>query len=622
MKRILQFLGVFLLVWPDASAQGPDRAIPADSLFKQAGNLMDREKFPEAIAVLSDLTGLNSWMENPANARKTYNNLGYSYYLSQDYPASAQNYERAVLLAQELSDTTKWITSQISLAMAYRQLGLYGRCLEANQEALQLARKAGDWESEANILNAMGITYQNLADWDKAIDFHREGLLRSYQYGDTLMASYLMGNIAISQAGKGRIDSSLFYNLHSLRVKETLLLDSTAYVKNYQNIGDSYLDLDSLQLAGKYLGKAEELYLALEDKKGLVGCYTSLARLFLAKSLLPEAERYLLKAEDLLQSVTVKNLQIEYLAQKVDLLEGKGDFPAALTAFKELTSLREEVFQSEQLEVQRVESTYALREKELVTQQLEQDAALARVQSRKQVQLLVFLGIGLLAAILITLFFSRLNRRLAESNQHIQMQKLEIKHTTYNLLMRIQSLLRMTAKTIPDPASKEKLQQIESAVLSAASLQQFTYGVEKEEEVSLGEYMEELINRLKEAFDTSGFGHVIYEVKVKEDAFLPVNTLLNCGMIVGEIVTNAIKYAFTNVSEPRISVSLAYEGPFLLLQIGDNGVGIDDTGSPKGIGMDLIGKLAKSIRADLTVRSEGGTWYTLKIKRNRTFSSA
>ncbi|EON76771.1 sensory transduction histidine kinase [Lunatimonas lonarensis] len=621
MKRILQFLGVVLLALPDAPAQQPGRAIPADTLFKQAGDLMDRENFPEAIAVLSDLTGRISWMEHSANARKTYNNLGYSYYLSQNYPESAQNYERAVFLAQELRDTTKWITSQISLAMAYRQLGLYGRCLEANQEALQLARQTGDWESEANILNAMGITYQNLADWDKAIDFHREGLNRSYQHGDTLMASYLMSNIAISQAGKGKIDSSLIYNLQSLRIKQTLMLDSTAYVKNYQNIGDSYLDLDSLQLASDYLAKAEELYSALEDKKGLVGCYSSLARLYLARSLPSEAEKYLLQAEALLQSVTVKNLQIEYLTQKVDLLERKGDFPAALTAFKELTSLREEVFQSEQLEVQRVESAYALREKELVAQRLAQDAALVRAQSRKHVQLLVFLGVSLLAAILITLFFSRLNRRLAESNQHIQMQKLELKHTTYNLLMRIQSLLRMTAKSIPDPASKEKLQQIESAVLSAASLQQFTYGVEKEDEVSLGEYLEELINRLKEAFDTSGFAHVNYEVRIKEDAFFPVNTLLNCGMIVAEIVTNAIKYAFTNVPEPRISVSLAYEGPFLLLQIGDNGVGMDRNVMAKGIGIDLIGKLARSIKADLAVNSEGGTWYTLKIRRNRFVSS-
>lgn len=574
---------------------------------------MDKEDYEEAIEALMVLKSQPNWMENLSNARKTFNNLGYCYFLLQKYPESAENYEHASLLAKELQDTTKWVTSQMSLAMAYREMGFYAKSILVNQEALRLSKIRNDWENEGSILNAMGIMYQNLREWDKAIELHREALGLFTAHADSLMVSYLMTNVAISQEAKGFLDSSLYYNLRSLQIKELLQLEQTDLVSNLNNIGEDYLIMDSLEFAAQYLTLANELYRKKGDKNGLIGNYNNLAKLSLKKSLFDEADVYLKESLKLIQETQVKHLYLDYISLRTALLEGQKRYFEALKSYKELAALREEIFQSEQLDVQRVETSYALREKDLEAQNLAQEAALARAESKKNTQLMLFLLAGLIAATVVAFFYIRLNRRLAESYKLIQLQKLDLKHATYNTLTRIQSMLRITSSSITDRASKEKLHQIESAVLSAASLQQFTYDIENEEAVSLGEFLEQLVSRLKDVFSSSGHSGISYTVEIQEDAILPVKTLLNCGMMVGEIVTNAVKYAFKEVEEPKIHVSLARSGSHLLLQVGDNGVGIDAKKSREGVGTDLVRKLAKYIKAQLTVKNEGGTLYTIRL---------
>lgn len=236
--------------------------------------------------------------------------------------------------------------------------------------------------------------------------------------------------------------------------------------------------------------------------------------------------------------------------------------------------MQEEIFQSDQLDVQWVEPAYALCEKDLEAQNLAQEIALAKAALRTNAQLMLFLPAGIVAASLFAFFFIRLNRKLAESYQLIQLQKLDLKHATYNTLNRIQSMLRVTSYGMPDTATREKLYQMESAIRSAASLQQFTYGIEHKDEGSLGQFTKERVGRLKEAFSSSAHTDISYLVEIRDDAVLQATTLLNCIMMAGLKVKKAVKYVFLHQPEPKISVCLSVLGSYLLPQVGDNGIGM------------------------------------------------
>lgn len=614
--RIIQFLLLPMLIGYQSILLIQGAKVPhhPDSLYLLAGDYLDENKFEQAIQLLYLLEKDPVWVEDLSNLRKTYNNIGFSYYKIQKYDSSVFFYEKSNELAIALQDTTRIIASFNSLAVGYSYMGLYSLSLEKAQSALTLAQFKKDDKMTAQIHNTMALIYFDVGNITEAISNHQTSLAISVSLGNSTMVAYAYHNIARCHQRLGKYDSSLFYNKKALDLKQKLSGDNNSVVTTLNNIGLDFLKLDSLSLAEKYLAESNFIYKELNDQRGLVISYNNLSDLAIRRKQFHTAHAYLDSGALILAQINAKELLADHLELQVALMEKTGRHADALAYHKQLSTLKEKIFQEEKLNVQQVESSYLLREKELERANASQEAELAKAASKRNAQFIVFLLIGLLVAGMVAVVFVRLNRRLKESNRIIQAQKLDLKHSTYNTLMRIQALLRLTTDSMEDAASKEKLQQVEAAIISAASLQQFTYNVENEDEVSLGQFLEELVERLKDAFSSSGHAGISYSVEVQEDSVLPVKTVLNCGLIVGEIVTNAVKYAFEDIPEPKINLSLARSGPHLLLQVGDNGVGIAAEQKGGGIGKGLVFKLAKYIKADLTVQNEGGTQYTIRLK--------
>lgn len=616
-NRLFPFLLFVFVVFFSNSlfSQIKDNLNHPDSLYDHARNLMEENRFEEAIAQYSKLANTTTWMKDLSNARKTYNNLGFSYYKLQKYDSSGYYYVKSNHMAILLQDTTRTIISYNSIAMAYRNLGLYAKSLENSHLALDLAELIGDEGSMADIYNTMALMYSNLGEYDKAITHTKKSLAKSTSLGDSVGMAYSLNNIGISYQKLGQFDSSLNYNFNALRLKHLLSTDPHSYVANLTNIGIDYLKLDSLVLAEQYLNEAHQIYRVKDDKRGLAISFNNLSELAIKKNQWSKAQSFLDSGQVLLQQVRLKELLTKHLELQVTLMEKTGRFAEALVYQKELSTLKEEIFQTEKLNVQKVESSYLVREKELERENATKEAALAKEEASRNAQLMVFLLAGLVIAVLVAILFVRLNQQLKDSNLIIQTQKLDLKHSTYNTLMRIQALLRITSGSMSDKHSKEKLMQAEAAIISAASLQQFTYGIENEGEVALGKFLEELVTRLKETFNISENPQISYQVEIIDDVILPMPIVLNCGLIVSEIVSNAIKYAFSPDSgNPYINVKLSKSGQNILLQVGDNGIGFSKDGKDKGIGTRMISRLARFIKAELSVLNENGTTYLLKLK--------
>lgn len=336
--------------------------------------------------------------------------------------------------------------------------------------ALTLAQRVHDWRNIIDIMNSMGLIYYNLKQLDKSLASHRDALAVSISKGDSLSIAYMYNNVAMSHFELGRYDSSLYYNLKALFLKESLGLPRADQVANLNNIGEDYLELDSLELAEKYLSEANQLYMEGRNGRGQIICSTNLAKLAIKTNDYATAQSYLDIISQLFESVYVKDLYLDYVELKTELLEKQGRSNEALASHKELAALKEEVFQEELLEVQKVESAFLLREKELEAENHVQEAELARAGSRRNAQLTFFSVLALIMAVAATVIFFRLNRRLKESNRIIQLQKLDLKHSTHNAMMQAQALLRRTSESVPDRASKEKLWDAETLLISAAAL--------------------------------------------------------------------------------------------------------------------------------------------------------
>ncbi|GAA0878125.1 hypothetical protein GCM10009119_10930 [Algoriphagus jejuensis] len=607
---LLASLLVFGTTSPASSQSDP---IP-DSLYKQASRYLDQGDYQKAIINLKSLEQNSAWSEEAVNLRKTYNNLGFAYYKLDQFDSSLFFYKKTYEYAIALKDTAKIISAFNSIAMGYNELGQYGLALDSYQKAREIAMGWGDPDIFAQILTNLGLVYQNLERKEEALAYHHRSLAVAREAKDSVSITIAFNNIAISYKALGALDSSLHYNLKSLELKRQMGNKPKAVVSTLNNIGTSYLAMGNYPEAEKYFLESNALHRLVKDIPGLLASYNNLGDLALRRNQLERSQVYLDSGAFLFPQVSDLVFKRDNLELRLAVLERKKDYESALPVYRDLTAINERIFQVEKLNVQEVEASYQIREETLQRETAEQKAGLAEAETKAAKQLLLLLGVTVLLSLMFGVQLFRLNKKLKTKNAIIQDQKRDNEHRIYNFLGRLQSLLRMASETVTDQVSKEILQNSEAAIISAAALQEhLTYSEIENEEMLVGKYLEGLTLRLREMFQLTG-SPVKLQIIVKEDASLPVQTALNLGLMISEIITNSMKYAFpAEIPDPMVAISVRKSENILTIQVGDNGVGISEF-QKKGMGTVLIQRLAKYIKAELSVDSGAGTQYSIALK--------
>jgi two-component sensor histidine kinase len=117
-------------------------------------------------------------------------------------------------------------------------------------------------------------------------------------------------------------------------------------------------------------------------------------------------------------------------------------------------------------------------------------------------------------------------------------------------------------------------------------------------------------------FHSFGHGGVTYHVDVDEIR-LPIDTAIPCGLIINELITNALKHAFPDGRLGRITVALHQQGPDrLLLEVQDDGIGLPEDLRPaeaKSLGLHLVSILTRQLNGDLEIRRENGTLFRVRF---------
>lgn len=607
----LAFLSFLLLPYVQLNEQ----EFSAETLYKQASEYLDNAEYVQAIANLKKIGNDVHWVQSEENLRKTFNNLGFAYFYLNEFDSSIFYYQKAHDYAVVLKDTVRMISSLNSIALNYQQSSRLARAIDFSRRALSLSESQFNNVMTARILSNIGTLYDKLDESEQALDYNKRSFFLSLQENDSINMAVALHKIAISFKMLGQLDSSLFYNFKSLELKRELGNSPGFIVSTLNNIGTTNMAAERYSDAKSYLLESNQLYRQIKDTTGLLTSFNNLAELAIKLNQFDLAQAYLDSASFFLDTVKELTLKKNFLSLRVKVAEMRGELIQALDAYREFSNINDSIFKFEKLNVERLESGFVIKQKEMEAIAFKQEAELEKLKAKKGNQLAFFLSLMLLIALIVSIVYIRFNRKLKESYQIIQTQKLELKHSTYNTLMRIQALIRLLSDSMTDDASKEKLMKAEAAIISAASLQQFTYGIEDEGNVDLGKFLVELVDRLKVSLDVSQVDNVIYEVNIASDAMLPVKTVLNCGLIVSEIISNAIKHAFPGeIENPQISVELSSSGSSLYLKVADNGIGLHHAHIQDGVGTNMIAKLTKYIKAEMTVQNHIGTTYILKFK--------
>lgn len=200
--------------------------------------------------------------------------------------------------------------------------------------------------------------------------------------------------------------------------------------------------------------------------------------------------------------------------------------------------------------------------------------------------------------------YEEVTRSLKEKEMLLQ----EVHHRVKNNLQVISSLIKLQSRYTNEERMLEILKDTGSRIQSMAIVHTKIYNSKDYEFINFAEYTKNLIENFQ-----SNYGFKLRNVRFMnniDSVKLNIDTAIPCGLILNELLSNAVKYAFKENTDGIIDINLINkEGRKFLLTVKDNGVGTDNTDkiiNSDSLGMQLVKLLTKQLNGDYEIRSEPG----------------
>jgi len=189
----------------------------------------------------------------------------------------------------------------------------------------------------------------------------------------------------------------------------------------------------------------------------------------------------------------------------------------------------------------------------------------------------------------------------------------EIHHRVKNNLQTVSSLLDLQAESITEPKSLEAFRSSQSRIKSMALIHERLYKSENLSQIKACEYIKNLVEYLEGTYHSpSREIEITTEIK---DYYLSLDAAISCGLIINELVSNSMKYAFPQNHFGKIKVSLQSDNEYnLVLTIKDNGIGMPlnfKTLNPQSLGLELVKLMVKQLNGTMAIDGTSGTKITI-----------
>lgn len=191
----------------------------------------------------------------------------------------------------------------------------------------------------------------------------------------------------------------------------------------------------------------------------------------------------------------------------------------------------------------------------------------------------------------------------------------EVNHRVKNSLQLVTSLLQLQASKATSPELKQNLLEARSRIAVVASLHQRLYMTGQHDHVSLATYLHDMATETISALD--GDTRLALRFTCPPDLTLPLDRAVPLALVMSELLTNAIKYAFDEDVPGTIDLTTTQEAGMITITLDDDGCGLPpafDPAQSNGIGMRIVTALTRQLHGTLTIAAlDRGTRFTLSF---------
>lgn len=211
------------------------------------------------------------------------------------------------------------------------------------------------------------------------------------------------------------------------------------------------------------------------------------------------------------------------------------------------------------------------------------------------------------------------NEKIQQSLAEKEILLKEVHHRVKNNLQVISSILNLQSSYVKDQNTLNLLRESQNRIKSMAFIHESLYQTKDFSNINFSEYVVNLSQNLLHTYSDSKF-----EIKLNLDIqikFLILDLAIPTGLIINELVTNAIKYAFNNeTNENSISIAMINEDENIKLIVEDNGVGLPSSinfRDTESLGLQLVVTLVDQINGKIELDNTKGAKYSIVFKHNQ-----
>ncbi|MBP0903925.1 tetratricopeptide repeat protein [Mariniflexile gromovii] len=497
-------------------------------------------------------------------------------------------------------------TTLFKLSWVDKKKGDLEQALQKDLSALKIMETLKDNEGICDALTRVSedLTRQNRLT--EALEYAEKAIAIAEKHNLTSEKFYVNFNAANVAMAKSNYTQSLEYYNKALAIckKQNMGLATEADVTN--GLGNALKRLGKYPEALESYKRCLELATAANYPNAISTVTANLGEVNMLMGNSKDALVYQLETVKLQESNNDVSNLIENYNHVSTIYNKLGNYELALNYKQKAYSLRDSIAS--------IESDAKM--SELLTQyetQKKEETIAFQSDKISQQTLIQTLSFGLLALLLGLLIFgfisyrnrSRANKLLASKNNEIELLLKEVHHRVKNNLEIVSSLLALQSAQIKEPNAKEAMAESQNRVNSIGIVHQKLYRSANLGAIEMKDYV---LNLSETILDSFGAENKVRLNLAMNNLDLDIDTAVPLGLIINELLTNTVKYAFPDNNTGTITIKLEKQTNNMLhLEVADNGIGKLGITHGTGFGSQLIALLTRQLNGTMKEDYSNGT---------------